>query len=252
MCRFAGVDVLVVDRLRAVEIVVDHATSRRAVAVHLCNAYTLTLAAKDPAYAACLSHRSINLPDGVPVGWFYRLQTGQPNPGPVRGPELMRAVLARPEPSHFFLGGDDQAALDALHASARRIRPDVKIAGSLLPPFAPITPAAIDTWVEAIKESGADVVWVGLGTPKQDEVLAMLVDRLDAVAIGVGAAFAFLAGTRREAPERLRGTGLEWVYRLASEPRRLWRRYLVGNAQFAGYARRELRRSRQSRERVGG
>jgi N-acetylglucosaminyldiphosphoundecaprenol N-acetyl-beta-D-mannosaminyltransferase len=239
-CTFAGVDVLVVDRVRAVDLVVEHARARRAVAVHLCNAYTLTLAAQDSAYAAKLAYRSVNLPDGVPVGWFYRLQSGRPNPGPVRGPELMRSVLARGGVSHFFLGGDDQPALDALHAAARQIRPDVDIAGSILPPFAPVTPTAVDEWALAIKSSGADVVWVGLGTPKQDEVLALLVDRVDAVVVGVGAAFAFLAGTRKEAPERLRGTGLEWVHRLASEPRRLWRRYLIGNAQFLAYAARGI------------
>lgn len=239
-CRFAGVDVTIVEPCAAVDLIEASARARQPLAVHLCNAYTLTLAAKDPAYAAALQHRSLNLPDGVPVGWFSRWQTGRPNSGPVRGPGLMRATLLRPGLSHFFLGGDEEV-LTGLERAAHVVNPAVQVVGRLSPPYAPLDDASVETWATQIRDSGADIVWVGLGTPKQDLALAQLVDRVGVVLVGVGAAFDFLAGTKREAPERLRGTGLEWVYRLANEPRRLWRRYLIGNVQFLLIARRELR-----------
>lgn len=239
-CRFAGVEVQIVDRDRAVDVLSARARARDGVAVHLCNAYTLTLASKDTDYVAALQHRAYNLPDGVPVGWFGHWQTKLPNPGPVRGPTLMRQMLLEPGLRHFFLGGDD-VVLPRLEAAARALNPEVHVVGSLAPPFAALDKDRLAAWGQQIRDSGADVVWVGLGTPKQDYAIAHLVDHVDAVLIGVGAAFDFLAGLKREAPERLRGTGFEWVHRLASEPRRLWRRYLIGNAQFLGFAVRELR-----------
>lgn len=246
-CRFAGVDILVIDRVAAVDLVAEQVASGEPVGVHLVNAYTLTLASKDSSYADALRHGSVSLPDGVPVGWFSRAQTGMPHPGPVRGPGLMRDALMRPGLSHFFLGGDS-TVLAKLSSAARRLNPDVDIRGELAPPYGDVTEGAIEEWARAITASGASVVWIGLGTPKQDFVIARLVDRVSVVLIGVGAAFDFIAGTKKEAPERLRGTGLEWIYRLASEPRRLWRRYLIGNLEFALFAARELRAGRAARK----
>lgn len=243
-CHLAGVTILTLTTQAAVDLLTDHALSRRAVAVHLCNAYTMTLAAKDETYAEALRHRAANLPDGVPIGWFSRLQTGDPHPGPVRGPGLMRAALARAGLRHYFLGGDAEV-LPRLREAAHGLCPDVVIAGEHSPAFREVTEDDLDAWAADIRASGANIVWVGLGTPKQDRVIAQLVDRLDLPLVGVGAAFDFLAGAKREAPERLRGTGLEWVYRLTSEPRRLWRRYLIGNLQFLALAGRELRRGRR-------
>lgn len=212
-------------------------------AVHLCNAHTLTLAARDPGYAGLLSHRSLNLPDGVPVTWFSRWQTGRIARGPVRGPSLMRSALSADGLRHYFLGGSE-GVLQDLQSAARIERPDIDIAGALAPDFGPVTDEDLDRYAKSINDSGANVVWVGLGTPKQDEVIAALVDRVGAVLVGVGAAFDFLAGSKKEAPSVLHGSGLEWLHRMSTEPRRLWRRYLIGNGQFVWYAGRELLRSR--------
>jgi N-acetylglucosaminyldiphosphoundecaprenol N-acetyl-beta-D-mannosaminyltransferase len=214
-------------------------------AVHLCNAYTLSLAARDHRYRDALNHRAENLADGVPVTWFARVQSRRPQRGPVRGPALMRALLAEPGMRHFFLGGSPEV-LEDLRLGAKRTLADVAIVGELAPDFRPVDDGDLDRWACAIRESGADVVWVGLGTPKQDYVLAALADRVDAVVVGVGAAFDFLSGHKKEAPSYLHGSGLEWVHRLLTEPGRLWRRYLLGNSVFVWHGLRQLLRSRSA------
>lgn len=244
--QFAKVLVRDEDLASSVEMLREHALARKALAVHLCNAYTLTLAAQDAQYAELLSHRSANLADGAPVAWFGRLQTGRPQRGPVRGPSLMREALRCEGFDHFLLGGSDDVIAD-LRAAAVSAKPDVRIVGTLAPEFRPVTDDDIVTFAQAITESGANIVWVGLGTPKQDELMAALVDRVDTVLVGVGAAFDFLSDRKKEAPTFLHGTGLEWLHRLASEPRRLWRRYMLGNLQFLRYAVREMRKTRQTR-----
>jgi N-acetylglucosaminyldiphosphoundecaprenol N-acetyl-beta-D-mannosaminyltransferase len=248
--QFAGVVLRDGDTSAAVELLHTAAKAGTPTAVHLCNAYTLALAARRPAYRRVLGHRSINLPDGTPVVWFARLQTRRPQSGPVRGPSLMRAALSQPGFMHFFLGGSPEV-LSKLSHEAVRLCPDVRLVGGLAPGFGPVSSADISTFAEAIIDSGANIVWVGLGTPKQDEVIAALVDQVDAVLVGVGAAFDFLSHNKKEAPAFLHGTGLEWLYRLVCEPRRLWRRYLIGNAQFAYYALVSLRRSRRADVSVG-
>ncbi|WP_121192014.1 WecB/TagA/CpsF family glycosyltransferase [Motilibacter peucedani] len=113
------------------------------------------------------------------------------------------------------------------------------------PPFRDPTEHDVEEYAARIAESGAHVVWVGLGTPRQDNLIAALTDQVSCVLVGVGAAFDFLSGAKPEAPAFLHGTGLEWVHRLLSEPRRLWRRYLVCNALFLAFAGREAVRQRR-------
>ena len=233
-----------IDPASALELLVATATrrpapGRRGAAIHLCNAYTLTLAAQEPEFARLLRGRALNLPDGVPVTWFSRLQTGRRPHGPVRGPSLLRSALLEPGLRHFFLGGTS-VVLQRIVDAASVANPDISISGVLAPPFADVGPEQIEQWSATISASGANVVWVGLGTPKQDLVVAGLAERVPAAHVGIGAAFDFLAGTKREAPELLHGSGLEWVHRMANEPSRLWRRYLVGNAQFCYHAARQL------------
>ena len=244
----AGVNIANVNVTQATTLLVEAAVARRPLGVHLCNAYTLVLASQRPEYATALNYKALNLPDGVPLTWFSRLQGGGGGLGPVRGPSLMRHVLAVDELRHFMLGGTPESN-ERLLKSVRRHNPGVRVVGTLAPPFAAVTAAELDDWVSAIQACTPHVVWVGLGTPKQDEVIAALVDRVDAVLVGVGAAFDFLSGAKKEAPSALRGTGLEWMHRLSTEPRRLWRRYLIGNVSFAFLVARELRLQRHDRRR---
>lgn len=204
--------------------------------VRLANAYCVTAARDDAAYGEVLNAPGINLPDGTPVHWMMsQIAKGSTlAPERVRGPSLFVESLRAPQTAttrHFFLGATPQT-LAKLRSQITREFPHVQIAGMYAPQFGPLTPEAIEEWAELVRQSGATILWVGLGSPKQDFATSLLAPRLGVHCIGVGAAFDFLAGTQREAPRWMQGHALEWAYRLITEPRRLWRRYLVGNAKF--------------------
>lgn len=238
--EFSGVPLVDIDVVGAVESLLDAATRRAGQGLHLCNSYTLSLASHDVTVRDALRHPgAVNLPDGAPVSWYFRLACRRPALGPVRGPSLMRAALARPGLRHYLLGGTDAVLIDLEQVIAREF-PGAVVAGRLAPPFGDPTPSELASWASAIREANANVVWVGLGTPRQDLVISELVGSVGAVLVGVGAAFDFLSGHKSEAPSYLHRTGLEWTFRLASEPRRLWRRYLVGSTRFALRATRQL------------
>jgi N-acetylglucosaminyldiphosphoundecaprenol N-acetyl-beta-D-mannosaminyltransferase len=218
---------------------------RRPTAVHLCNAYTLTLSSRDASYARSLDG-ALNLVDGTPVTWYYRLLTGNPARGPVRGPSFMRRVLDEPGLRHYLYGGTERV-LANLEAAIALHHPAAAVVGRHAPPFSSLDDHDVASLVADLEATHASVVWVGLGTPKQDLLLAALAESTDVVGVGVGAAFDFLSGEKKEAPAVLHGTGLEWLHRLATEPRRLWRRYLLGNVAFLRLATHELRAQRRLR-----
>ncbi len=235
--RCAGVPISSCEPTRAADLLIELArTTERGIDVHLCNAYTLALADSDESYRAMLARASINFPDGTPVVWANRLRhrgSGIPT-RPVRGPGLFLEVFGRGSPlgiKHYLLGGTPEV-LKALEHNLRERFPDARIVGAESPPFRPLTEDEREAQDERIRASGAEIVWVGLGTPKQDWECARLRDRLPSVFVAVGAAFDFAAGTKSTAPQWMQNNGLEWVHRLASEPRRLSKRYLFGNARF--------------------
>jgi N-acetylglucosaminyldiphosphoundecaprenol N-acetyl-beta-D-mannosaminyltransferase len=143
----------------------------------------------------------------------------------------------------FLYGGRDEAGLAQLTERLRTAHPGLQIVGGHVPFYRPLTDAEAEDVAARINASGADVVWVGLGVPRQEKWMADMRSRLDApVLVGVGAAFDFLSGLVPQAPERLQRAGMEWAFRLAHEPRRLWRRYLRYNPRFVtGFARQYLR-----------
>jgi N-acetylglucosaminyldiphosphoundecaprenol N-acetyl-beta-D-mannosaminyltransferase len=248
---FRGVTLVDIDLDGAVAILADAAETGVRQGIHLCNAYTLSLAARDRSYRAALQHPdSVNLPDGTPVSWYYRLLSRRTPRGPVRGPSLMKAALARPGLRHFLLGGTPEV-LDDLREAIARDFPQASVVGHHSPAFGEPTEPELDGFASRIRESGAQIVWIGLGTPRQDVTIARLVPRTDAVLVGVGAAFDFLSGNKPEAPAVLHGTGFEWLHRLVTEPRRMWRRYLVGNTVFVVHAARQLLRRRFRDDRSG-
>ena len=210
--------------------------SRRGSDVHLTNAYTLALADRDTELRAILRSASLNLPDGQPVVWANRLlhPTAALPSTRVYGPDLLMDVFAlteHTEVNHYLLGSTPPV-LDALHRELRRRYPGARIVGTCSPPFRPLHVHERRQQLERIRSAAADIVWVGLGTPKQDRWAAELCDALPVVAVAVGAAFDFVAGNKPQAPHWMRHNGLEWLFRLGCEPRRLWRRYLFGNARF--------------------
>lgn len=176
----------------------------------------------------------LTVPDGMPMVWAGH-RAGAAWMRQVAGPDLMLDVLARAAErgwsSYFYGAADGVPELLAARLTARF--PGLKVAGTHAPPFRPLTAAEDAETVDRINTSGADLVWVGLSTPKQERWMAAHRELLDATALfGVGAAFDVHAGRTTRAPERLRRHGLEWAYRLAKEPRRLWRRYLRNNPEY--------------------
>jgi len=233
----------------AADCLFELAVRRRPVGIHLCNAYTLSLARRNEAYKACLSSPALNLVDGTPVTWFGLALKGAKVPPAVRGPSLMRALIARHGLQHYLLGGSP-GALSRLQGAIVQEHPEAIVAGSWSPPFRALTEDDYRFVVDDVAASGANIVWVGLGTPKQDLLISGLVAEVGVPMVAVGAAFDFLSGSKSEAPRWLRGTGLEWIFRLLSEPRRLWRRYLFGNFIFVSGALKEIIHG--GRHRIGG
>jgi len=208
-------------------------------AVHLCNAYTLSLTAKDEEYAAVIDRGDLNLTDGMPLAWLAR-RLGFPV-DPKDRPrgcdvfiETARAGVATGL-RHYLYGGTPEV-VEAVAEGLRQLAPGIEIVGVESPPFRPLTGEEPAELVQRVKASGADIVWVGLGTPKQDHFVNDYRDRLGATLVAVGAAFDFIAGNKPQAPEWMRRNGVEWMHRLGSEPRRLWKRYLVGNTTFVAGA----------------
>jgi N-acetylglucosaminyldiphosphoundecaprenol N-acetyl-beta-D-mannosaminyltransferase len=205
----------------------------------------------DPEMLAALRGATLVVPDGMPVVWAANL-LGERLHDRVYGPELMLRYSDRcADLGHrvWLYGGRDQGSLVQLALSMRRRHPGIKVVGGYSPPFRPLTAEEEDNVVAEINAARPDVLWVGIGVPKQEKWMAQMRERLDVpVMCGVGAAFDFHAGRVSMAPRWMQERGLEWVYRTAQEPRRLLPRYLYTNPRFvAGFARQYLAERRRRR-----
>nr|WP_246191268.1 WecB/TagA/CpsF family glycosyltransferase [Aureimonas leprariae] len=183
----------------------------------------------DPELRSIHNRAFLVTPDGMPLVWALKM-AGHGECGRVYGPDLMLAVFAAGEATavRHFLYGATPRTLELLQARLLERFPAARIAGAYAPPFGDLRALEAADVAEQINRSGADIVWVGLGSPKQELWMAHMRHRLDAsMLIGVGAAFDFHAGVKRQAPKIVRGSGFEWAFRLLSEPRRLWKRYAV-------------------------
>lgn len=202
--------------------------------VHLVNAYTLALADKDPAYAKLLCDDGVNLPDGRPISLLSTMMRHTPRLRQVRGPQLFLDVFDRGRHygvRHYLLGSTPEV-LENLQKRLSEKFPGCTIVGLESPPFRPLSAAEYIEQDDRIREASPHIIWVGLGTPKQDAEVHRLSKAVGVTAIAVGAAFDFAAGQVPEAPRWMTRWSLEWLFRLGSEPRRLWKRYLFGNARF--------------------
>lgn len=201
--------------------------------VNLCTSDTILQCHDTPGLRAAVAGAGMAAPDGMPLVWLGRLRGCRV--GRVYGPDLMLRVCAAgvsPGWRHFFYGSTDDVLADLEQRLAARF-PGLVVAGRIAPPFRPLSGDEEKADAARINAARPDIVWVGLGTPKQDYWVARLRPALDApVLIAVGAAFAFHAGHLRQAPRWMMRCGLEWLFRLAIEPRRLWRRYVIGNPRF--------------------
>jgi N-acetylglucosaminyldiphosphoundecaprenol N-acetyl-beta-D-mannosaminyltransferase len=191
-------------------------------------------AQSDPGFQQILNRSFLCTPDGMPLVWVGRWQ-GQKQMGRVYGPDLMLMVMARSEEMgwrHFFYGGANGTA-EMLRKKLTEKFPKLQIVGTYEPPFRPLNGEEQAAFEGTISKLRPDVIWVGLSTPKQERFMAEYLPRLDATLMfGVGAAFDFHAGKVRQAPLWMQRSGLEWFFRLCSEPRRLWKRYFKNNPLF--------------------
>ena len=222
----------------AVAVVLD-AAKQTAPHGYVCavNVHSVSLARRDEAYRRVLNGALLAVPDGTPLVWAHRLLGGRRLPERVYGPTLMLrlcAAAARENVPVYFYGGRPGVAETLARRLAERF-PGLKIAGAFSPPFRDSGEAGDDRLpqeIEAMNSSGARLVFIGLGAPKQELFMARHAGKINAVQIGVGAAFDFHAGRVAQAPGWLQRLGLEWLFRLLCEPRRLWRRYLFYNPYF--------------------
>jgi N-acetylglucosaminyldiphosphoundecaprenol N-acetyl-beta-D-mannosaminyltransferase len=187
----------------------------------------------DPGFKAVMNDADLVTPDGMPLVWGLR-RLGLRHATRVYGPDLTPEVLGRAErtgtPVGFF--GGSTAVLAKLTDAVAERWPGLKVAYSYSPPYRAVSEAEEAAIADAINASGARILFVGLGCPKQERWMNRNRGRIDAVMVGVGAAFDFMAGAKKQAPRLMQRTGTEWVFRLLSEPRRLWRRYLGHNPRF--------------------
>lgn len=186
-----------------------------------------------PAFAQVMNNADLVTPDGVPLVWALRL-LGHKKATRVYGPDLTPIILEKAAAAGLCVGfyGGAPAVLDRLLRAVIRRFPTLQVAYAVSPPFRPLTSEEDAAVVQAINLSGARILFIGLSTPKQDYWMAAHKGRVQAVMLGVGAAFDFLAGTKHQAPRWMMRIGMEWFFRLLTEPRRLWRRYLKHNPRF--------------------
>ncbi|MDX6650846.1 MAG: N-acetylglucosaminyldiphosphoundecaprenol N-acetyl-beta-D-mannosaminyltransferase [Solirubrobacteraceae bacterium] len=237
-----GVPLALTDYNRTMDWMDATIAARRRAYVIPAAVHAVMVAQEDPeTREAVLGPGALSVPDGQPLVWAMKL-LGHRDASRVYGPELMARYCARAAHTGtrmFLYGGRNQGALVQLALNLRRRYPGIKIVGGYSPPFRELDDEDRAGILEEINRSRADIVWVGIGQPKQEKWMARMHASLDApVLVGVGAAFDFHAGLVSQAPVWMQSVGLEWVYRLVQEPRRLWRRYARYNPRFVlGFAR---------------
>lgn len=191
---------------------------------------------KDPEVRDIHNRAGMVTPDGMPLVWMNHIQ-GNRHVSRVYGPDLMLAVCDASKETgykHFFYGGNTGVP-ELLKEKLQERYPHLDVVGTYSPPFRALSPEEDEEIVQMINDSGADIVWVGLSTPKQERWMDAHLGRVNApVMVGVGAAFDFHAGLKPQAPRWMQKTGMEWFFRLVSEPRRLYKRYLINNPRFIG------------------
>lgn len=201
--------------------------------VCICNVHSVITSYQDAVFQAVVNEADMATPDGMPVAWALR-KSGFPDQQRINGPDLMwmycRLAEANGQSVYFY--GSSESTLALLLAKLTAAFPKLIVGGHYSPPFRALTEEEDAAVVERINSSGAGVVFVSLGCPKQEMWMAAHRGKVNAVMIGVGAAFDYHAGTIKRAPLWMQNAGLEWFYRLVSEPRRLWRRYLVTNSIY--------------------
>lgn len=219
-----------------------HIDALRGSYICVSNVHTTVMSYENKKYRTIQNSAAMALPDGAPLSIYSRI-AGFKEAERVTGPDLMVQLFRQSQKKgyrHFFYGST-QETLDGMRGALRRDYPDMVVAGMYSPPFRLLTAEEDKKVTELINNAKPDFIWVGLGAPKQEEWMYAHRGKLDAVAIGVGAGFDYLAGNIKRAPRLMQRLCLEWLYRLAQNPKRLWKRYVTTNIKFIGYIWKERR-----------
>jgi exopolysaccharide biosynthesis WecB/TagA/CpsF family protein len=231
-----GVDVSVADYDQTVAAIIAAAQRREHAIATFLPVHGIVTAAHQDEFRRCVNQFQFLGADGQPVRWALNQFHHAGLRDRVYGPEVMKRVcnLAARNDLSVYLYGTTARGLSKLVKKLEQSHPRLKIAGTDAPPFRPLTVRENDDSCRRINDSGARILFISLGCPRQELFAAENISRINAVQLCVGAAFDFLAGTKRMAPRIMQRNGLEWLFRLYQEPRRLWRRYLLTNLAFSG------------------
>lgn len=234
-----GVNIAVTDMDKTISDIRTNLNKWRGKYICVSNVHTTIMAHDDEKYRRVQNEAVLSLPDGGPLSSYSRSE-GKKDAKRVTGPDLMREMLIKSGEngwSHFFYGST-QKTLDMLKEKIENVYPGAKIAGMISPPYRELTPEEDAEYIEKINSTNPDFVWVGLGAPKQEIWMSAHKDRINALMIGVGAAFDYESGNLKRAPKWMQKCNLEWLYRFMQEPRRLFKRYFVTNIKFLWLTRR--------------
>lgn len=231
-----GVPLWSVNRYEGAQIVIERAKKRESGFVGVANVYTVMMAHHDKAFCDVYKKAKFVVPDGMPLVWALNsLGLAKPRlTSRVFGPDLMLDVmdLGRADGLRHYLYGGTEGTAKTIEAKLTQRFPGLKIVGTYEPPFRPLTAEEKADAIHNINATNPHILWVGIGAPKQENLMADWENEISCVALGVGAAFDFHSGRVRRGPEWMSSAGLEWMFRLAMEPRRLWRRYFWANPRF--------------------
>jgi len=241
MTRILGVPMSVGTYAEVVRKCIEWAVHGDSRVLVFANVHVIMAGVDDSDYLKCLERADMVNPDGVPLVWTLKIM-GNHHATRVYGPDCTLQLLAAAAVSGVPVGfyGGSPKTMESLLAVVRRDNPNLPINYAVSPPFGPLSDEDNDRVIEEIAASGTRILFVGLGCPKQEEWMTRNAGRLPAVMLGVGAAFDFIAGVKPQAPRWMMRLGLEWLFRLCSEPRRLGRRYLAYNPRFIVLIARQL------------
>jgi len=242
--KILGVGISAVNPALAVKYIQQMVAQRRQGYVCVAPVSTLVDSQQLPGYKELVNQAAMVTPDGVPVAMLCRLK-GAKQVARTYGPDLVLNVCQIQGLKHFFYGGTS-AVLEKLQIKLTERNPQIQIVGAYAPDYSPQAKVESSEIIDMINASSADIVWVALGSPKQDWWMALNRPLLNApVLVGIGAAVDFISGAKPQAPRWMQRCALEWLFRLGCEPKRLWRRYLIGNTLFIFYLIRDLFKKNQ-------
>lgn len=230
-CNIIGTDILVTNMEKTVALIEENIEELRGKYICVGNVHTTVMAHDDAKYHEVQKNAAFVLPDGRPLS-VYSKKHGFPEAERVTGPDLMLALFARRNGLRHYFYGSKEETLALLRQKMMTQYPHLEIAGMVSPPFRALSEAEDAVEIEKINASGADIIWVGLGAPKQENWMYEHMDRVNGVMIGVGAGFDYHAGNIKRAPLWMQKLSLEWLYRLFQDPKRLFKRYLVTNTRY--------------------